>query len=179
LLRANELKDNIDNILLQSRLEANKFNLSISMVAVKPLMQECAEKIKLSHNRNRNRLELAGPDISIRCDGEVLRHIVNNLLSNACKFTQEGDIQLNWRQERDDLVIQISDTGCGICDENHSRIFDAFWQEDMSLSRKFGGHGLGLAIVQQFVQRLSGTITVTSNAGTGTTFTVRIPVLTS
>lgn len=108
-------------------------------------------------------------------DAEVLSHIVNNLLSNACKFTLEGDINVNWRLDRSALVIQVSDTGCGIPDEFRAKIFDAFWQIDMSLSRKYGGYGLGLAIVRQFVQRLNGDITVEANGVRGTVFTIKIP----
>jgi len=175
LNRANELNSYIDNMLLHGKLEADQFEVAPALVAIKPLMQGCADKVAPLQDRNRNRLTLSGQDISVVCDAEVLRHIVNNLLSNACKFTLEGDITLSWWLEQAALVIQVGDTGCGIPDEFRARIFDAFWQVDMSLSRKYGGYGLGLAIVRQFVQQLNGDITVGANVGKGTLFTVKIP----
>ena len=175
LNRANEMNGYIDNMLLHAKLEANKFELSLASVDMKSLMQGCADKMAVLQERNRNGLTLSGPDISVLGDAEVLSHIVNNLLSNACKFTLEGDINVNWRLDRSVLVIQVSDTGCGIPDEFRAKIFDAFWQIDMSLSRKYGGYGLGLAIVQQFVQRLDGDITVEANEVRGTVFTIKIP----
>ncbi len=176
LARANEMKENIESFLLKSRLGAEQYDLSYATVDIKPLMQRCKDKVSFLQRRNRNQLTLSGEDLSVTCDEEVLSHIVNNLLSNACKFTQDGDIKLDWKLVRDDLVIQVCDTGCGISIENRSRVFDAFWQEDMGLSRKYGGHGLGLSIVQQFVQRLGGSIGIEPNAGKGTIITVRIPI---
>lgn len=175
LNRANELNGYIDNMLLHGKLEANQFEVAHAVVAVRSLLQGCADKVAPLQVRNRNRLTLSGQDISVVADAEVLRHIVNNLLSNACKFTLEGDITLSWWLEPALLVIQVGDTGCGIPDEFRARIFDAFWQVDMSLSRKYGGYGLGLAIVRQFVQQLGGDITVETNVGKGTLFTVKIP----
>jgi signal transduction histidine kinase len=177
LVRANDLNGLIDNILLHARLEADKYEVAFAPIAIKPLMTACADNVTplLNRNRNRNRLKLVGRDALFVSDGEVLRHIINNLLSNACKFTLGGDITLAWRVVRSFLVIEVSDTGCGIPVEFYGNIFDAWWQVDMSLGRKYGGHGLGLAITKQFVQRLGGDISVASNDSKGTVFTVRIP----
>ena len=94
LNRANELNSYIDNMLLHGKLEADQFEVAPALVAVKPLMQGCADKVAPLQDRNRNRLTLSGQDISVVCDAEVLRHIVNNLLSNACKFTLEHYLEL-------------------------------------------------------------------------------------
>lgn len=173
--RANDLNTLIDNILLHAKLEADKYQVSLAPVAVKPLMSACADAVSSLLGRNRNRLHLNGHDDYMVTDGEVVRHIVNNLLSNACKFTVDGDVTLEWRVGRSFIMIEVSDTGCGILAEHHSSIFDAWWQVDMSLGRKYGGHGLGLAITKQFVQRLGGDIALAHNAIKGVVFTVRIP----
>lgn len=175
LARVNDLNGLIDNILLHAKLEADRYEVLFSPVELAPLMNACADSATPLLNRNRNRLQLAGPDATFVSDGEVLRHIVNNLLGNAFKFTVDGEITLNWRLSHAFLIIEVSDTGCGIPVEFHNTIFDAWWQVDMSLGRKYGGHGLGLAITKQFVQRLGGDIAVESNDPTGTVFTIRIP----
>ena len=175
LMRANDLNGLIDNILLHAKLESNKYHVSFVSIAIKPLMSVCADNVTPLLKRNRNRLQLAGPDTLFLSDGEVLRHIVNNLLSNACKFTSDGVIALNWRLSHAFLIIEVSDNGCGIPVEFHNNIFDAWWQVDMSLGRKYGGHGLGLAISKQFVQCVGGDISVAPNGTKGSVFTVRIP----
>jgi signal transduction histidine kinase len=177
LQRSHDLRDIIDNILLQGRLEADKFEISPSVVAIKPLMGQCADKVAALLLKNRNHIKLSGLDVSFVSDDQVLRHIVNNLLSNACKFTSQGLIELKWWLDGDKLVIQVCDTGCGIPVESRSKIFDAFWQVDMSFSRKHGGHGLGLSITKQFLHRLSGSVSVTDNLKQGTIFTVTLPNL--
>jgi signal transduction histidine kinase len=175
LVRANELNELIDNILLQAKLETIRYELSCASIDLQPLMQKCAEKAAALQHRNQNRLLLLGQDLTICLDAEIISHIVNNLLSNACKFTRNGDIELNWRLEDSDLVIQVSDTGCGIDKQYIDKIFDAFCQVDMSMTRRYGGVGLGLAITDKCVQLLGGTIAVKPNVGKGTIFTVRIP----
>lgn len=177
LVRSHDLRDIIENILLQGRLEADMYEVAATEVAIKPLMERCADKVAALILKNRNQLVLSGNDVSFVSDDEVLRHIVNNLLSNACKFTFDGSIDLKWWLDGQILVIQVCDTGCGIPVESRSKIFDAFWQVDMSFSRKHGGHGLGLSITMQFLQRLKGHISVTSNIGEGSIFTVTLPSL--
>jgi len=166
----------IDNILLHAKLEADRYEISFSSINVASLMNACADNAASLLHRNDNRLELDGPDAILLTDGEVLRHVVNNVLSNACKFTLNGHISLSWRVSSTFLVVDVSDTGCGIPVEFHSNIFDAWWQVDMSLGRKYGGHGLGLAITKQFVNRLGGEISVVSNNPQGSIFTIRVPI---
>ncbi|CAG7856630.1 two-component system, OmpR family, sensor kinase [biofilm metagenome] len=178
LVRTDDLREIIDNILLQSRLEADKFEFSATEIALQPFMEQCADKMGALLEKNRNRLVLSGDSMAFVSDDEVLRHIVNNLLSNACKFTVDGLIELKWRLYRDNLIIQVYDTGCGIPSYAKGHIFEPFWQADMSFSRKHGGHGLGLSIIKHFLQRLDGRITVSDNVSSGTVFTVTLPSLT-
>jgi signal transduction histidine kinase len=175
MIRTGELNELIGNILLHGKLNANKVDIVPASLTLQTLINECVEKITPILERNRNRIKLLGHTVSIVSDAEVVKHVINNLLSNACKFTREGNITANWWKEQAILVLQVSDTGCGIPRQFHQKIFDSFWQVDMSMTREYGGTGLGLAITKQFVDLLGGEISVSSVVGKGSVFTVRIP----
>lgn len=176
LVRTHDLNELINKVLIHGKLEANKVELTLEPFDIKLLMQECADKLEPALADNRNRLSLAGEHQVIIADAEVLRHIVNNLLSNACKFTADGDISLSWRQDEADLIIQVRDTGCGIPAKYQNQIYEPFWQADMTLTREHGGHGLGLSITKRFTELLGGTIHVSSQLNEGTLFTVKLPL---
>jgi adenylate cyclase len=107
-----------------------------------------------------------------------LRQIVLNLLSNACKFTEHGEVVLEAKRERGDaadwLVISIADTGIGMTPEQIGRLFQDFTQADSSTTRKYGGTGLGLAISRRLARLMEGDIEVESSQGRGSRFTVRV-----
>jgi signal transduction histidine kinase len=105
----------------------------------------------------------------------LFSHIINNLLSNACKFTVDGEITLDWWLDESGLTLQVADTGCGIPEQYHTKIFESFWQVDMSMGRKYGGTGLGLTVTKQFVELIGGDISVASCEGKGTIFMVKTP----
>jgi signal transduction histidine kinase len=109
-----------------------------------------------------------------------VRQILFNLLSNACKFTEQGTITLEAARDHtegaDWLSITVRDTGIGMTDEQIGKLFQPFSQADMQTSRKYGGTGLGLAITRQFCDMMGGVIRVRSEYGTGTTFTVQLPL---
>ena len=117
----------------------------------------------------------------IRTDATKLRQILLNLLGNAAKFTEQGKVALRiWRERgkpNDEIVFEISDTGIGIPEEKLPTLFQPFTQVDPSPTRKYGGTGLGLAITKAYVDMLGGTIEVQSEVGKGTTFLVRLPVV--
>lgn len=175
LMRATDLNELINNILIQGKLEAKSVAVKLMALDMLPLMQACAEKISPYLLRKNNILKLKGKDCSIVSDAELLSHIINNLLSNACKFTVDGEITLDWWLDVSGLTLQVADTGCGIPERYHTKIFDSFWQADMSMSRKYGGTGLGLTITKQFVELLGGDISVASSVGKGSVFMVKIP----
>ncbi|MBK8815385.1 MAG: HAMP domain-containing histidine kinase [Methylococcaceae bacterium] len=175
LVRSDELNDMIGNILIHGKLEANSVKMTLLPVDLLPFMQVCAEKIAPCLERNRNTLQLLGKDDTVVLDQLMLSHIINNLLANACKFTVDGSITLNWWQDILGLVIVVSDTGCGIPEAYLGKIFDSFWQVDMSMTRQYGGTGIGLTVIKQFVDQLGGAISVTSQVGKGSVFTIKIP----
>jgi signal transduction histidine kinase len=106
----------------------------------------------------------------------ALRRVLDNLIGNALKFTPAGGcVTVRLRRDGDNIEMQVSDTGVGIPQDQLGRIFDRFYQVDGSAKRRFGGVGLGLALVKEIVESHHGQITVTSQVGVGTTFTVRLP----
>ena len=116
---------------------------------------------------------------TIHADQMRLRQALLNLLSNANKFTERGTITVDARQEqangRDWVTIAVADTGIGMTVEQMGKLFQEFSQADASTTRKYGGTGLGLAISKRFCQMMGGDITVESEPGKGSVFTVRLP----
>jgi two-component system sensor histidine kinase/response regulator len=102
---------------------------------------------------------------------------MDNLLGNAVKFTSEGgEIAIELSQQGDQLVLEVSDTGIGIPPDKLARVFERFYQVDGSARRRYGGVGLGLALVKDLVEAYGGTVAVESEVDQGTTFTIRLPV---
>lgn len=109
-------------------------------------------------------------------DAQRLRQILVNLLANAIKFTDRGEVRLQVRRTGEDTYFEVSDTGIGMTDEQVGRLFQSFEQADNSTTRRFGGSGLGLAISQTLANQMDGEIVVTSTSGAGSTFTLRLPL---
>jgi signal transduction histidine kinase len=114
-------------------------------------------------------------------DGSRLKQILFNLLNNAIKFTESGEIcvRAQWVEaagEKPILRLQVRDTGIGISEADQDKVFTAFEQADGSITRRYGGTGLGLAIVRQFTEMMGGTISLQSEVGQGSTFTVELPL---
>ena len=107
---------------------------------------------------------------------ERLRQVLNNLIGNAVKFTHEGEVSINVRGDDKFVYFSVSDTGIGMTQEQVERVFDPFSQADASMSRKYGGTGLGTTISKQLVELMGGNICVTSEKGKGSTFTFRLPL---
>ena len=106
-----------------------------------------------------------------------LKQILLNLLSNACKFTKEGEVALRLRvaDGRDWVELAIADTGIGLTAEQQAKLFQDFTQADSLTARRYGGTGLGLAISRKLARMMGGDVTVTSEPGKGSVFTVRLP----
>ena len=117
---------------------------------------------------------------TINTDPTRLGQIINNLVNNAVKFTEQGIVSVNFKtftaEKQYYLQISVADTGIGMTNEQIEKVFDKFTQADQSTTRKYGGTGLGMAITNQLVELLHGKIEVTSKLNKGTTFTVKIPI---
>jgi signal transduction histidine kinase len=112
----------------------------------------------------------------VRGDSTALRRMLDNLFSNALKFTPKGGrLTVRLFQEPQALVLTVADTGIGIPGDKLGRIFERFYQVNGSTTRQYGGVGLGLALVKEIVEAHNGTVTVASQVGAGTTFTVSLP----
>jgi signal transduction histidine kinase len=169
----------INNVLDFSKIEQGKIDLDIVEFAIPALVDEVDGIIVPLVARNQNRLVIDCPrDIgTMRADQTKVRQILFNLLSNAAKFTREGTITLQVAASKtgDQIVFAVSDTGIGIPAEKLDRLFMPFTQVDASVTRRFEGTGLGLALSRQLSRVMGGDITVRSVVGEGSTFTAVLP----
>jgi signal transduction histidine kinase len=163
----------VSDLLDLSRLTCGKVELASDDVEVAPLLHDVAHGVERLVRDKPVTVVVECEPLRIRCDRLRLSQILNNLATNAAKFTQAGSIALRAHAVRDGLRFEVSDTGCGIPPEQHEVIFRAFEQlGPTSRPSEHSGIGLGLAIVRQLTDLLGGTIVVTSAPGKGSTFTV-------
>ncbi len=170
----------INDVLDISKIEAGKMELYLETFDLARTINEVIATASPLVAKKGNILALdCPPDIgSMHADATKLRQMLLNLLSNASKFTEKGTITLKLSRLPDGQSIEFAviDTGIGMSPEQLTRLFQAFSQADASTTSKYGGTGLGLAISKQFAQMMQGDITVQSAVGTGSTFTIRLPV---
>jgi signal transduction histidine kinase len=168
----------INDLLDLVRLESGKMEVKRERVAIEAFLFGLANAVRKSAEDRGVRLEvISDPAIStVLTDSDKLERILLNLLFNALKFTPAGGkVEVKAKRENGELVLEVSDTGTGISEEQLPFIFDRFWQADTSSQRKYGGVGIGLALVKELVEIQDGKVTVTSTVGKGTEFTVRLP----
>ena len=173
----------INQVLDLSKIEAGKLELSPDLVALAPLITEVVDTARPLAEQNNNRLVVKSQENlgSLTVDPMRLRQILLNLLSNACKFTKQGEVTLLARKVIDQgnwIEFTVSDTGIGMTPEQQAKLFEEFTQADSSTARQYGGTGLGLAITRKLARMMGGDVTLTSEAGKGSTFTVRLPAST-
>jgi CheY-like chemotaxis protein/HAMP domain-containing protein len=179
----NELLSLINDILDLSRIEAGKLTMHIEAMDLDACLNGLIRRFSpLAKEKSITLSMQRGDDLpkNIQTDVQRFTQIITNLLSNAVKFTHEGKVNLRADRcpglESEMLRIQISDTGIGIPKEKEQEIFEAFQQVDGSISRRYGGSGLGLSITRQLCALLNATISVQSEVGAGSTFTLTIPI---
>ena len=170
----------INQVLDLSKIEAGKLELSPDWVNLTPLINEVVDTARPLAEQNNNRLVVKCQENlgSLTVDPMRLRQILLNLLSNACKFTKQGEVTLLARKlvnEGNWIEFAVSDTGIGMTPEQQAKLFEEFTQADSSTARQYGGTGLGLAITRKLARMMGGDVTLTSEAGKGSTFTVRLP----
>ncbi len=181
----NRLLRLVDDILDFSRIEAGATTLYPSVIGLPALLQDCVVAIRSAADQAGLGLRLEVDDqVPERLvgDGERIQQVVGNLLGNAVKFTEYGEVAVEVgvvdRDQRQTRVrIQVSDTGIGMSPEQLDGLFESFSQADPSITRRYGGTGLGLAICQHLVTAMDGTIEVESVLGVGSTFRVELPLL--
>ncbi|MET0287162.1 MAG: ATP-binding protein [Polyangiales bacterium] len=174
----------INDILDFSKLEAGKYKIVPTPCEAATLVQDVAEL--LSGKADEKRIDLVyriAPNVprEVEVDGDRVRQVLTNLVGNAIKFTERGEVYISVEaqpldEQRTTLKVRVQDTGPGIAEELRARIFEAFSQGDGTLVRKHGGTGLGLAISREMVRLMGGTLGVESELGKGSVFWFELPV---
>jgi len=174
----------INDILDLSKIEAGRVELHMERTEVGPIIEEVVDTVRqVAENNNTDLDWRVADDVgAIQTDSLRFRQILLNLLSNACKFTENGTVSVVVNRatgvsKRETLRVAVRDTGIGITDEQKIGLFDKFAQADSAITKKFGGTGLGLAISRQLANMLGGDITVVSTYGEGSTFVLILPVI--
>jgi signal transduction histidine kinase len=170
----------INQVLDLSKIEAGKLELNPQTVQLVQLIDEVVGTARQLADQNKNRLTADVPDDlgSLTVDPMRLRQVLFNLLSNACKFTKDGEVKLRASRinGRDWVQLSVSDTGIGMTTEQKAKLFEEFAQADKTTAQRFGGTGLGLAITRKLARMMGGDVTVASEPGKGSVFTLRLPV---
>jgi len=170
----------INEILDLSKIEAGKLELNPESVNLARLIDEVVGTAGQLAEKNQNRLIVEAQENlgTLNADSLRLKQILLNLLSNACKFTKEGQVALRVRKVadgRDWVELAVADSGIGMTAEQQAKLFQDFTQADSLTARRYGGTGLGLAISRKLARMMGGDVTVTSEQGKGSVFTVRLP----
>jgi signal transduction histidine kinase/CheY-like chemotaxis protein len=172
------LLEMINDILDLSRFEMVGFTLNKEPTRLKPLLRDVTEIAQDLFSGQPVRLEVEiAPDLpALEIDRTRIRQVLLNLLNNAARFTDEGVVRVEAKQENNEVVIAVSDTGPGIPVNELPKLFEEFYQVDRSLHRRHGGAGLGLAISKHFVEAHGGRIWVESQESVGSTFSFALPI---
>lgn len=176
------LLDLINSVLDLSKIEAGRMDLYLEAFSIRELLAEAESVTKPLADKNSNSVIVnCPPDVGdMYSDHTKVRQSLLNLLSNAAKFTEKGEITVRALREPgtpDTIVFTVADNGVGMDGDQVSRIFEPFTQADSSTTRRFGGTGLGLAITRRFCELMGGSIEAESTKGSGSTFTMRLPAV--
>ncbi|MDG2049905.1 MAG: response regulator [Myxococcota bacterium] len=175
----------INDILDLSKIEAGKMELFLENFDIREMLDDVLSTVQPLVESKKNRLEVQCPDDvgSMFADLTKIRQTLFNLLSNASKFTEAGEIRVSVSREVRDgsswLVFSVRDSGIGMKEDQMARIFDSFSQADNSTTRNYGGTGLGLTITRRFCEMMGGTVRVESEEGSGSEFFISIPAAVS
>lgn len=176
---SHHLLDLVNSILDLAKIESGKMELMLNPEPLRPLIDKAVRTHHASAAAKGLALKLtlapALPDTFV-CDATRVVQIVNNLLSNAIKFTDHGQIEVRVAREASQLVIAVTDSGCGIPADMLPHVFERFRQVDNFLTRRHQGTGLGLALVKELVELMGGEVSVSSVVEQGTVFVVRLPL---
>jgi len=171
----------INDVLDISKIEDGAMDIYLETFPIEPMVQDVVTTMQTLVEKNSNSLEIDCPDSvgSIHAGTTKIRQCLFNLIGNASKFTEQGTISLKVSrgiaEGQEWINFAASDTGIGMNEEQMGRLFEAFAQAEASTTRRFGGTGLGLAITRHFCEMMGGTVLVESQAGKGSTFTMKLP----
>jgi PAS domain S-box-containing protein len=172
------LTELINDLLEIERLESGRIEFEFAELDLAEVLENVARSLHVNAEQKGLEFLTEIPSgLKVRGDRERLAQVFLNLLSNAIKYTPAGTVELRAHQEDDAVVVEVRDTGIGLSESDLQKLFQKFFRSDNPYVRKVGGTGLGLSIAKAIVERHGGTITVTSQLGQGSTFTVRLPAL--
>ncbi len=177
LSEANNLLVRINQILELARVEAGRLEVTLTETNIEDVLRHVEKTVQPLAAENNNTLSVKHNGLAtVVTDEDKLQQILLNVLSNACKFTHDGDVLMAATCGDGLLSVEVRDSGIGNPKEEQRRVFEAFRQVDMSDARRYRGTGLGLAITQRFCELLGGEIKLESKVGQGTRATIVIPV---
>jgi two-component system phosphate regulon sensor histidine kinase PhoR len=180
--QAARLHQLIMDMLSLARIESPQFPLELTAVPIARVVRRCLADYEPQAASSRVRLECHFEEseeehLAIRGEEEALRQILSNLVDNAIKDTPAGGtVAVSCRRDGRAAIIEVADTGVGIAAEHHSRLFERFYRVDKARSRELGGTGLGLSIVKHLAQAQGGSVSVASQVGRGSLFTIKLPL---
>lgn len=177
--QGHKLHDLIEDLLQLARIESREQAFDLTSVSVRQTADLLVDELTaLSEARNVSlEVDTSADDVNVKADERGLQTILENLLSNGLKYTPEGGrVGISWTSDAAHALISVRDNGVGISRENQARIFERFFRADKARTREIGGTGLGLAIVKHLASSFKGEVTVESEVGRGSTFTLRIPL---
>ncbi len=179
LISAEHLLGLINGLLDLAKIEAGKMEMIAESFRIEDLINMATGTVEpLLKDRRVRLVKEVMPDLPpLKTDRDKLKQVLLNLLGNAAKFTEEGEIRVSARNGNGTLLLAVSDTGIGMKREALETIFDEFRQAEKTTASKYGGTGLGLAIVKKFTNLMGGEISVESEFGKGSTFTITLPII--
>lgn len=180
---SNQLLSIVNDILTISALETKQEKINIQNTCINTIIDNLSQLFSPKASKQNIAFgysqQLTDGKLIIQTDGVKVTRILTNLLSNALKFTQKGSIEFGYQiinsNDYPYVLFHVTDTGVGVNKENHEAIFERFWQAETSISRQYGGTGLGLPISKAYVELLGGKIWIESEPGKGSTFYFTIP----
>jgi two-component system phosphate regulon sensor histidine kinase PhoR len=170
----------VSDLLSLATIEANEGVVELETVDWRPIVQEAIARQQIKANSKEITLEtiIEDYDLTVKGSRKPMSHILENLLQNAIHYTPtKGHVQIILKRDKGYIDLSVKDTGIGIARQDQPRIFERFYRVDTARSRNEGGTGLGLAIVKHLVIQIQGMISVDSDIGRGSTFTVRLPAI--
>ncbi len=173
---ADHLLGLIDEVLTFSRVEAGKEVVDREEISLLSVINEGVTMIAPLAEAKGLSIRAEGDEARLFTDGSKVRQILLNLLSNAVKFSDEGKIVIQSRSDGEKVLVSVADAGIGIAGENLQRIFDPFWQVEQRSTRKVGGTGLGLSVSRTLARLVGGDVSVESELGKGSVFTLTLPL---
>ena len=172
------LTDIVTDLLTLTRMDSGNTKMQWETIDLPLLVQETIRHLDPAAEKRNQSIKISGPgSLLLEADGAKLSQVLYNLIENAMKYSPDGEtIQVTLAQQSREAVISVVDHGIGISPEDQTHIFERFYRVDKARSRETGGNGLGLSIVRQLVLMHHGSISVDSEIGHGSTFTVRLPL---